>query len=64
MHAVRDWRGIKFRISEYSTEELIDLTTKAEHVETQVARFKAELAAELSQRTWPPTDQAGDAHSA
>jgi hypothetical protein len=50
VHAVRDWRGIKFKVSEYSTEDLIDLLTNAEHTHEQVAWFLDEVAAELRAR--------------
>jgi hypothetical protein len=44
---VRDWRGLKYKISECSTDELLCLIVNAQHTYDEVARFIEEIDAEL-----------------
>jgi hypothetical protein len=44
---VRDWRGLKYKISECSTDELLSLMVNAQHTYDEVARFIEEIDAEL-----------------
>jgi len=51
---VRDWRGLKFKVSEYSTAELIALRAHTVHVQSQVERFIGEIDEELVGRALSP----------
>jgi hypothetical protein len=50
IRVTRDWRGIKHKVSECSTDELQVLRTNAQQTSEQVARFTAEIDAELAFR--------------
>jgi hypothetical protein len=56
---VRDWRGIKFKVSGYSDAELIALRASTVHVQSQVERFLAAVDAELVERL-PAATQGAD----
>src|SRR4051794_21195127 len=43
----RDWRGLKYHVSSCSTDELLNLLTNAIMTTDQVAKFIAEVQAEL-----------------
>ena len=53
---LRDWRGIRYRVSQCSTPELINLLTQSIATTNQVAKFIAEVKAELILRGEIPSD--------
>jgi hypothetical protein len=50
IRSVRDWRGIKHHVSDYSTDDLLSLLSNAQHTSTEVTRFIAVVNAELAER--------------
>ena len=46
----RDWSGIKHKLSEYTTLELVSVLTHAENNRRQMDRFVASIATELTRR--------------
>jgi hypothetical protein len=55
----RDWRGIKHKLSEYSTHELASILNNAEHTRAQLDSFIGNVAAELTLRQGAPKPSAG-----
>jgi len=51
---VRDWRGIKFKVSEYSTAELIALQANIVQIQSRMERFLGEIDAEVVDRALMP----------
>jgi len=56
VRTARDWRGLKYQVSSCSTEELLNLLTNAIMTTDQVAKFIAEVQAELVLRGEIPSD--------
>jgi hypothetical protein len=56
VRTTRDWRGLKYQVSSCSTEELFNLLTNAIMTTNQVAKFIAEVQAELIVRGEIPSD--------
>lgn len=52
----RDWRGIKYQVSQCSNEELMNLLVNAISTTDQVARFIQQVQAELVERGEIPSD--------
>jgi hypothetical protein len=57
MHTIRDWRGIKYPLSEYCLEDLYSLLFNTEHIEHQVSRFLASIHDEIDLRQDDRTDR-------
>ena len=53
---LRDWRGIRYRVSQCSTPDLINLLSQSIVTTNQVAKFIAEVKAELIVRGEIPPD--------
>ena len=47
----RDWRGIKFHLSECTSQELHSLAANAQQTQDQIDRFVESIEAELARRT-------------
>ena len=47
---IRDWRGVKHRLSQYTTDELGNSLACALHAQDQVDRFIEAIERELAQR--------------
>lgn len=62
----RDWRGIKHRLGQYSTEDLRVLLKNAELTQANIVSFAAQVATELGRRetSSPPAGFAGYSHRA
>jgi hypothetical protein len=56
VRTARDWRGLNYHVSSCSTEELLNLLTNAIMTTDQVAKFIAEVQAELVLRGEIPSD--------
>lgn len=50
MRTVRDWRGIKYPLSDYCLEDLYSLLFNTQDIEHQVTRFLAAINDELALR--------------
>ena len=50
VRVIRDWRGIKYKTTGCSTNDLLVLRTNALRTEDRVRRFVAEIDAELAVR--------------
>ena len=50
VHTIRDWRGIKVPVSRCTTEELQHMRAEAAVAADHIARFIAEVDAELAER--------------
>lgn len=56
IHTIRDWRGIKVHVSQCTTEELTNMLAHAVAETNHIARFIAEVQAELIAREEHPSD--------
>nr|WP_294693835.1 hypothetical protein [uncultured Friedmanniella sp.] len=50
MRTVRDWRGIKYPLSDYCLEDLYSLLFNTQDIEHQVTRFLEAISDELARR--------------
>ena len=50
VHVARDWRGLKFRVSDCSREELRNLLRNAQQTQAEVGRFIDHIENELGER--------------
>jgi len=57
MRTVRDWRGIKYPLSDYCLEDLYSLLFNTQDIEHQVTRFLACIDDELALRQHDRTEQ-------
>jgi hypothetical protein len=60
VRVTRDWRGVKYKVSECSSEELAHLLAIAQHTHDEVSRFVQQIKRELESRKpqLPENDQA------
>lgn len=57
IRTVRDWRGIKYPLSDYCLEDLYSLLFNTQDIEHQVTRFLASINDELALRQQDPTEE-------
>ena len=51
VHVTRDWRGLKYKVSECSSDELVNLLVNAQHTQREIGRFIQQIDSELVARS-------------
>ena len=57
IRTVRDWRGIKYNLSDFCLEDLYSLLFNTQDIEHQVTRFLASINDELDRRQHDRTEE-------